>query len=60
MTNRIALVLVLSIVFMCLSAAVVSAQQLVDGGSVGVRSGEIAQAVIVALTSLLMAWLSRG
>ena len=40
--------------------AVFSQGQVITGGSVGVRAGEIAQAVMVALTSLLMTWMSRA
>jgi hypothetical protein len=54
MKNWIMFALGFVVVFLLVSAVAVSAQQVVGGGSIGVRAGEIAQAVMVALTSLLM------
>lgn len=61
MKSQVKFTLVFVFVLAFLPTLTVIAQgQVTTGGSVGVRAGDIAQAVMVALTSLMVAWMSRG
>lgn len=56
---KFTLVFVFVLAFL-LTLTVIAQGQVTTGGSVGVRAGDIVQAVMVALTSLMVAWMSRG